>query len=216
MSSVWARRTIAGTCGLLILALTACARGTATAPVASGSSLYASCSSCHGAAAEGMQVFGAPRIAGMPQWYLASQITRFQSGLRGKHPDDVEGLRMRAMARQMLSDAEVQAVAAYVAGLPAATNAPTVIGADPAAGEALFAICSACHGQQGEGNETMSAPPLAGLDDWYVMRQIQKFRAGVRGTAPGDAIGPLMQGMALTVPDDQTDDIAAYVRALPR
>lgn len=195
------------------------ARGQAAAPPAettsiSGKDLYAACSSCHGNAGEGNVVIGAPKIAGDPAWYVASQLMRFQQGLRGKHPDDVEGLKMRAMARQMLSDAEVKAVAAYVAGLAPVRKSPTLAHADAAKGQAIYPVCASCHGLAGEGNEALNAPHIGGLEDWYVARQLRKFKTGVRGTAAGDTVGPIMAPMANTVPDDQIDNIAAYVQSL--
>ena len=32
-------------------------------------------------------------------------------------------------------------------------------------------------------------PKLAGLDDWYIRRQLQHYQTGVRGTTPGDLFG---------------------------
>lgn len=195
------------------------ARGQAQAPppdvsAISGKQLYAACSSCHGNAGEGNVAIGAPKIAGDPAWYVAGQLTRFQQGLRGKHPDDVEGLKMRAMARQMLSDAEVKAVAGYIAGLTPVRNAPTLAHADATKGQAMFPVCASCHGLAGEGNEALNAPHIAGLEDWYVARQLRKFKMGVRGATAGDTIGPLMVPMANTVPDDQIDNVAAYIQSL--
>ena len=182
----------------------------------SGEQLYGSCVNCHDPAGEGRPADGVPRIAGMPTWYLASQLQRFQDGLRGKHPDDFEGLRMRAMARQMMSAAEIDAVAEYIAAMPKVTNTASQTGADAAAGQAIFVRCSACHGLKGEGNQPLNAPPLAGLDDWYVERQLRKFRAGVRGKAAGDLVGPAMQAMSLTLQPGEIATIAAYVHSLPR
>jgi cytochrome c553 len=195
------------------------ASGQAAGPAAepssiSGKQLYAACSSCHGNVGEGNAVIGAPKIASDPAWYVAGQLTRFQQGLRGKHPDDLEGLKMRAMARQMLSDAEVKAVAGYVAGLAPIRKSPTLTHADAAKGQAMFPMCAACHGLSGEGNEALNAPHLAGLEDWYVARQLRKFKTGVRGASAGDTIGPIMAPMANTVPDDQIDNVAAYVQSL--
>ena len=200
---------------LLVSAAAGCARGGAAAEMA-GSELYGSCAACHGAAGEGNSTVSAPRIAGMPQWYVESQLKRFQGGQRGEHPDDVEGLRMRAMSRQMVTDAEIAAVAKHVAELAPVTNPPTRTGTNPAAGQALFAICATCHGANGEGSQAVNAPPLAGLDDWYVELQLQKFQAGIRGAAPGDTIGPIMRAMSTTIQPEAIHDLAAYVHGLPR
>lgn len=183
---------------------------------ATGAELYQACESCHGPAGAGDTVQGAPAIAGLPAWYVASQLERFQTGLRGKHPDDVEGLRMRPMSLQVNSPAQRQAVAAHVASLPPVRSAPTLAGADAALGQQTFVMCIGCHGPQGEGNEALNAPPLAGLDDWYVALQLRKFRSGIRGSAPGDPIGPTMAAMSMAVQPDVVDDIAAFVHTLPR
>ena len=57
------------------------------------------------------------------------------------------------------------------------------------AGAANYAVCSACHGAQGEGNQQLNAPKLAGLNDWYIRRQIHDFQDGIRGTHPNDQFG---------------------------
>lgn len=181
----------------------------------SGAQLYGSCSSCHGTTGEGNASLGAPRIAGMPRWYVAAQVQRFKDGRRGRHFDDVEGLKMRAMAMQMATPAQVEAVATYVASLPVRPSQPTLT-ADPAAGQAKFAVCSACHGAKGEGNEALNAPPLAGMGDWYVARQLRKFQAGVRGAVKDDPIGAQMAGMAMTVLPAEVDSVAVHVQSLSK
>ena len=181
-----------------------------------GAELYEACVGCHGPVGQGNATLGAPRIAGMPAWYVDAQLKRFQDGLRGKHPDDVEGLRMRAMSRQMLTAAETAAVASHVAGLPSVTSPALLANADKSAGEKLFPTCAACHGLKGEGNEQVKAPPLAGIDDWYADLQLRKFRSGVRGKAPNDPVGPIMQTMSMTIPADAVDDLAAYVHSLSK
>ena len=50
------------------------------------------------------------------------------------------------------------------------------------AGAAAYGICAACHGAQGEGNQALSAPKIAGQEDWYIRRQIANYQNGVRGS----------------------------------
>ena len=154
-----------------------CTATGAAAPIP-GAELYRACVNCHGPAAAGSQTIGAPRIAGLPQWYVARELHDFQDGLRGKHPDDSDGLRMRAMAMQLMSAEEITAVAGYVSSLPPVRNPKTFPNADLAAGQAVFTRCAACHGPHGEGNQQLNAPPLAGLDDWYVARQNPEVPGG--------------------------------------
>lgn len=198
-----------------VLATTACARGSGAASI-SGVELFEACVPCHGAAGEGNTGLGAPAIAGLPAWYVAVQLERFQTGVRGQHGDDIEGLRMQAMSRQLRSGMETRAVARHVASLPRVTTTSAIGGGDPAAGQRAYLLCASCHGVTGRGFEAGSVPPLAGLDDWYVAAQIRKFKNDVRGTMPGDAFGPVMRAVAASLSAENIDHIAAYVHALPR
>lgn len=213
---VLSTRTGAAT-GFLAVALAAsgCMRGTAAAPIA-GAELYGACVACHGNAGEGNADVGAPAIAGLPAWYVSAQLQRFQTGLRGKHADDAEGLRMRAMSKQMLSAAETTAVAGHVGSLRPVKNEARIATGVAATGQASYTLCVPCHGVKGEGNEAVKAPPLAGQDDWYVAAQIRKFKAGVRGAVQGDTVGPIMQAMSLTIPPENVDHLATYVHSLSR
>ncbi len=210
------RISVFGGCLAAVLMATGCARGSAAPREVAAADLYAACATCHGTSGQGDVSVGAPAIAGLPAWYVTAQLERFQGGLRGKHPDDVEGLRMRPMSRQMLTPAETTSVAQHIAGLPPVTTAVSLAAGEPAKGQEIFVRCVACHGMKGEGNETLKAPPLAGMDDWYVARQLQKFRSGVRGAAPGDTVGPIMQAMAQTIQPEEIDHVAAYVHTLPK
>ncbi|MBF0278553.1 MAG: c-type cytochrome [SAR324 cluster bacterium] len=86
---------------------------------------------------------------------------------------------------------------------------------DAAKGKALFAVCVACHGPNGEGNAALHAPVIAGQEDWYVERQLNNFKAGIRGADPKDLYGAQMRPMAMTLTTDQAvADVAAYVASL--
>ncbi len=86
---------------------------------------------------------------------------------------------------------------------------------DAERGKTFYAVCSTCHGPNGEGMEAMNAPALAGMQEWYVIRQLQNFRSGVRGTNPADIFGMQMAPMAQTLPNAQAiEDVAAYLRSL--
>ncbi|HEX4599451.1 MAG TPA: c-type cytochrome [Burkholderiaceae bacterium] len=87
---------------------------------------------------------------------------------------------------------------------------------DATAGAALFAVCSACHGQQAEGNPALHAPKLSGQADWYLIRQLKNFKSGVRGTDAHDVYGKTMAPMAATLPDDAAiNNVVAYIKTLP-
>jgi cytochrome c oxidase subunit II len=207
-------RTIA-TVGTLtgILTMTGCVRSSVAAGI-SGPELFEACVPCHGSAGQGKSAISAPAIAGLPAWYVSVQLERFQTGVRGRHGDDVEGLRMQAMSRQMRSEVETTAVARHVASLPQVTTTAAVAGGDPVAGMKGYLLCASCHGVTGRGFEAGKVPPLAGMNGWYVAAQIRKFKNGVRGTIPGDAFGPVMQAVATPLSAEDINEIAAYVDAL--
>lgn len=87
---------------------------------------------------------------------------------------------------------------------------------DPVAGESLYAVCTACHGAQGEGNKAVNAPKLAGQERTYLERQLHNYKNGIRGTAEGDTLGQQMAGMAATLSNDKAvRDVVAYIGTLP-
>ena len=177
---------------------------------------FTQCSPCHGDSGHGNPVLGAPPIAGLPIWYVKSQLQKFRTGARGTHFDDVGGLKMRPMALA-LPEGDVAAMAKYVSELPKApVVTATRIQGDAAKGQAPYATCTACHGVDGSGNESLNAPPIAGQEDWYVLTQLKNFKAGTRGTNAKDATGGTMRAIALTLSDEQMADVAAHVAKLPR
>jgi cytochrome c553 len=82
----------------------------------------------------------------------------------------------------------------------------------------VYLLCTYCHGDKGEGKQNLGAPAIAGLPEWYVKRQLEKFHSGVRGTHPKDIAGMRMTPMARTLypKDGDFDLVSKYVAALPR
>ena len=80
--------------------------------------MYDACVSCHGVDGAGDPAIQAPPIAGLPQWYIESQLAKFRISARGAHPQDLAGLRMRPMSLAIPTDDDVKSIAAYVAALP--------------------------------------------------------------------------------------------------
>lgn len=83
-------------------------------------------------------------------------------------------------------------------------------------GKALFSACSSCHGEQALGNQALAAPVLAGQQQSYLVRQLNNFKTGLRGSDPSDSAGAQMRAMAATLPDEQAiTDVTAYLASLP-
>jgi cytochrome c oxidase subunit 2 len=181
-----------------------------------GRKLFDLCTQCHGADGGGDPLSLAPAIAGMGEWYVASQLEKFRSGLRGTHPDDLGGLRMHPMSRWLATDQDVSAVAAYVASLPTVRPDAVLEGGDAGRGAQLYVTCAACHGQDGSGNQALNAPRLTGTSDWYLLTTLQKYKVGVLGGNPLNTNSVLMRGMAAQLVDEQAmRDVIAYISSLP-
>lgn len=105
-------------------------------------------------------------------------------------------------------------VGVLLAAAAACNQAPTP---GLARGEALFGNCTPCHGSEGHGNAELAAPNIAGLPQWYVQAQLEKFRAAHRGYDAFDTTGIRMKSMSWTLglPGD-VESVAEYVASLPR
>ena len=83
-------------------------------------------------------------------------------------------------------------------------------------GAAMYGVCAACHGQQGEGVAAVNGPKLAGQGAWYLKRQIMNYKNGLRGTHKDDTFGQQMIGMVATLADEQAvDNVVAHIRTFP-
>ena len=179
-----------------------------------GQSQFATCVACHGQNGEGNVAMNAPALAGLPAWYIARQLKYYKEGIRGAHEDDIYGKQMAPMANMLADDQAVRNVTAYIDTLEVANAAHTIDG-DPAKGASHYVSCGACHGAQAQGNYALQAPRLAGQDDWYLKRQLQNFRDGVRGTHNEDSYGHQMVLMARSLNnEDSINDLLAYLNTL--
>ncbi len=199
----------------------AAAQAPDTAPSPSRALYAAACASCHGTDGRGNPRIDAPVLAGLSAAYLERQLDGFRRGYRGRRPDDVEGLEMRPMV-EGLADADLAAVAAWLASLSAPQPAGDAVTTgneagrgDPARGQTLYAACAVCHGRSAEGNEALGAPRLAGQASWYTVRQLRKFMDGIRGSHPDDTSGAAMRASVADLASRDAADIVAWIETLP-
>ena len=189
---------------------------------------------------QGGPALDAPPLAGMEAWYVERQLRAFKSRVRGMHPEDVPGLQMSIVSGMARNDATIRNVARHIESMtpgapPELTNSGEVAGtarpfiwrskyaslehpqpADVTRGEELYqATCVACHGANGEGNEMLGAPKLTDQAGWYMRRQLQYFKDGVRGSNPGDAYGAQMAAFSVLLTDEQAiADVVAYIDSI--
>jgi cytochrome c oxidase subunit II len=90
------------------------AAGTIKGDVANGRQRYATCAACHGADGRGIAATNAPRIQGMSDWYMATQMKNFRDGVRGGHAQDAYGSQMALIAGMLTDDAVIGDILAYM------------------------------------------------------------------------------------------------------
>ena len=126
------------------------------------------------------------------------------------------GLAISALAlAQTLAVAQpspaAAAPAAAAASETAPAAAPSAAPSDPfttgkvASGETKSALCSACHGPNGN-SANPEWPRLAGQSAVYIAEQLKLFRSGVRNN-------PVMKPLAASLSDQDIDDLAVYYEA---
>ena len=174
---------------------------------------YIYCTVCHGVQLMGNSVIMAPRLSQMESWYVERQLQAFKKGWRGKHEADKAGIEMQPMAAA-LSDEQITEVAAFVTETRSHMPEGMVRGGIPR-GKNLYATCAACHGADGNGNESLGSPALTGVNDWYLVTQLQNFRNGSRGAHPEDSYGNQMRAATQILADDEAiNDVVSYIATL--
>lgn len=181
-----------------------------------GAKLYSEkCAACHGAKAEGDKKQQTPSLASLPEWYLARQVGKFQQDIRGAKPEDLDGIKMRAIAHTLKPE-DLKLLTAHIRNLPRVQSLFTLKG-DVDKGRELFREnCMACHRYNATGELVFGSPPLTGLQDWYILKQLKKFKTGIRGDHEKDKEGKKMHSLTKTLTDDELLNIATFLPHLAK
>ncbi|WDE11258.1 c-type cytochrome [Thalassomonas haliotis] len=180
-----------------------------------GKALFAGCTACHGSQGQGNEAMNAPQLASQSSWYMKRQLKYYQQGIRGSHQNDQYGQQMAAMAATLSDDKAIDNVLAYIATLPGQAEKAAAGPADLVKGKFLYANCSYCHGDNGEGKFALNAPKLTALQPWYLKRQLTNYQQSIRGAHPQDMYGNQMILMSRLLQNEQAvDDVVAYIRSL--
>ncbi|HET6719501.1 MAG TPA: c-type cytochrome [Rhodocyclaceae bacterium] len=102
------------------------------------------------------------------------------------------------------------AEAAKAPDAPATTAvaAKTALKGDAAKGQQIAAgVCAACHGPDGNSMVPVN-PILAGQIQDYMIKQLREFKPA--GGNPPVRNSPIMNGMAMTISDDDVPNVAAW------
>jgi cytochrome c oxidase subunit 2 len=127
--------------------------------------------------------------------------------------EELCGVGHFAMRSKVVVDSE-EDFAAWLDAQPTFAETQARPDGDAARGTGTYGVCLACHGANGEGNQQLNAPRLAGQNDWYLRRQIANFRSGLRGTE--DDIARQMSAMAAVLATPQSvEDVIAHIATFP-
>lgn len=74
-------------------------------------------------------------------------------------------------------------------------------------------ICATCHGSYGHGNPVVGGPSLAGLESWYIKKQLQNFRSHYRGTQADYLPGYEMRASVETLSDLEIESLLASIQS---
>jgi cytochrome c oxidase subunit 2 len=103
-----------------------------------------------------------------------------------------------------------------LAALAAAAGQFVTAQEQPASGESLFGLCVQCHGSQGHGNRDIGAPGLTALEPWYLARQLESYRAGMRGRPDQDVHESPMVSVSRSLADTvAVSRLVDYIDRLP-
>lgn len=167
------------------------------------------CASCHGALGQGAETV--PRLAGLPEGYIAKQLSDYVSGARRNET--------MAMVAGALSASERSALGRYYSQMRAPSTAHPGLGGDIDRGEQLvlegdwsrnIPACTSCHGPSSFG-VAPEFPALAAQHPAYTAGQLTAWISGERDNARQK----LMNGIAKALTDSDRRAVADYLATLP-
>ncbi|MCG7198218.1 cytochrome c4 [Marinobacter pelagius] len=168
------------------------------------------CAGCHGQGGQKPVMGVYPKLSGLGEKYLYSQLKNIKSGDRAI--PEMTGLL------DNMSDQDLQDLAAYFDSQDMVVSQanPDLI----EQGAALYRggnlatgvpACAGCHNPQGKGNQPGGYPALGGQNAEYVTKQLKAYRDGTRNAGSNAAI---MMDVAAKLTDAEIEAVANYVSGL--
>lgn len=190
-----------------------------------GQTKAGACAACHGLDGNPTDP-QYPRLAGMPERYIAQQLQMFKDGERSGGMAAVMQPFAAALSAQDMRD-----IGAYFARQTAGAGVAddSLIASGPykglkfyQPGERIYRggiaargvpACMACHGPAGEGNPGPAYPALHGQQSAYVVRRLQEYQAGTTNAKDPTHFN-LMAAIAKPLTDEEIQSLASYVQGL--
>ena len=126
------------------------------------------------------QVLGAPSISGLPRWYVTDQLRKFLRDEHGFSDGDAQGNLMQTNAYE-LDETSIAFVGRSIESLQRNQSRTTPNRSSESDEILAYAdACASCHSESSEGDRSQRARPLINQQDWYLLRQLEKFSSGQR------------------------------------
>ncbi|KGQ18052.1 Cytochrome c class I [Lysobacter dokdonensis DS-58] len=190
-----------------------------------GAQKAGTCAACHGLDGNPTDP-QYPRLAGMPERYIAHQLELFKTSQRTTGMAAVMKPFADALTAQDMRDLgahfAMQKPGAGVADDTAIATGPNAGMKFYEVGERLFRqgdatrgipACMACHGPAGGGNPGPAYPAIAGQQSAYAQRRLEEYRAGTT-TQTDPHLFNIMASVAKPLTDEEIQSLASYVQGL--
>jgi cytochrome c553 len=209
-------------CALALALVLACVAAQAQ-NLERGKEINGTCAGCHGEFGQGGKKGEYPRLAGQRMAHLVDQLRAFRKRTRVNIP------MVPYTQERELSDADIEDVAAYLAGVELPTAWPEFKPTDDAltrltlvdkvmiiprapgdvaqGGKLYQAECAACHARDGMGRGKF--PRLVGQYTEYLKRQMDAF---VKGERPHDEVE--LGGILNRLKEQDMQDMLAYLTSI--
>jgi cytochrome c553 len=169
------------------------------------------CTACHGVDGNSPTPIW-PKIAGLSQSYILSQLLEYQKGDKGSRNDPTMYSIVQNFNQQDLAD-----LAAYFSSqemtIGTAQQNLVALGQQIYRGGNILSgvpACAACHGATGTGNSLAKFPRLGGQNSAYIVDQLTKFKTMARHNDPNS----MMENIAGRLTDKEIEAVASYVSGL--
>lgn len=180
----------------VILNCTSIAAIAAEADAVRGEKLSQTCLGCHGA--PGLRnpgpVYAIPMVGGQHPEYIISALQAYKAKTRSHGT-------MQAQAAN-LSDQDMADIAAFFSSMEGNSRPSSVNQTLAQQGKQEAAICAACHGGTGDG-ENVIYPKLAGQYESYLIHSLKSYRSGERENM-------IMAGFASNLSIRQIEALSAW------
>ncbi len=177
----------------------------------SGIEIFKQCGACHGDKGQKHSLNVTKYIAGMDKNTVVKILHEYKDGKRNIYG---LGSMMKGQAGK-LSDAEIKAVASYVAYLPKVEIKQSVKKKDTKTldGAKIFKRCAICHGKNAHKKSLKVSKIIAGMDKDHIIETLHKYQSGELNQY---GYGRMMKGQAKKLNEKQLEAVATYIQSIEK